>query len=107
MIDYEFDLFHSRYGWTDEYVKSLDYKIYNRKLAVIIEKEQERKSIQSASAYSLAYLSYYHGATKLSFNKYLEALGLTKSEEVSEEELKKQSEKSINKGKKIIDMFKK
>ena len=76
---------------------------------MLIEREEKQQNRESASAFSLAYLSWYYGAAKkLGLSKlssYLEKLGLKEKEVRSREELQEKTEKAIEKSQDIIDMM--
>ena len=76
---------------------------------MLIEREEKQQNRESASTFSLAYLSWYYGAgQKIGTSKlsnYLEKLGLKEKEVRSQEELKEKTEEAIEKSQDIIDMM--
>lgn len=92
----------------------IEFPVYIRKVEVARRVSEEEQKIKVASAFSLAYLSWYHGMSKgQKFGDHLKRLGLRQEKEntredwekMSKEEQEAYTQKSIDKGKSIIDLL--
>ena len=93
----------ARYGWTDKQIAEIPFSGYLKKLKIAAEKYNERRAEESASAFSLATMAYYFAGPKMSFQKYLNMLGLTEIEPPkSKDETQKEEQNNIEKSKNII-----
>jgi hypothetical protein len=84
----------------------MKFSKYLKKLKIAAEKYNQRRAEESASAFSLAIMSYSMLGPKMSLKQYLEMLNLKEIKPPkSKEELKKEANEAVKKSKNIISMM--